>query len=98
MEINEVDAIPVSRIEALRDSYYDDGIEPVAIERLLAEWKADKHPGLHGHWIEFAKRTAPEPYNCFEQAWRCSECGFEDGFWDYKYCPACGTKMDEVTE
>ena len=29
----------------------------------------------------------PEPYNKWEQAWKCSECGFDDGFVAYNYCP-----------
>lgn len=48
----------------------------------------------HGRWIEYTKVIIPEPYNKWEQAWKCSECGFDDGFVAYNYCPNCGAKMD----
>ena len=51
-------------------------------------------PVRHGRWIEYTKVIIPEPYNKWEQAWKCSECGFDDGFVDYNYCPNCGAKMD----
>ena len=48
----------------------------------------------HGRWIEYTKVIIRDPYNKWEQAWKCSECGFDDGFVDYNYCPNCGAKMD----
>lgn len=51
-------------------------------------------PVRHGRWIEYTKVIIPEPYNKWEQAWKCSECGFDDGFVAYNYCPYCGAKMD----
>ena len=48
----------------------------------------------HGRWIEYTKVIIPEPYNKWEQARKCSECGFDDGFVAYNYCPNCGAKMD----
>ena len=48
----------------------------------------------HGRWIEYTKVIIPEPYNKWEQAWKCSECGFDDGFVAYNFCPNCGAKMD----
>ena len=51
-------------------------------------------PVRHGRWIEYTKVIIPEPYNKWEQAWKCSECGFYDGFVGYNYCPNCGAKMD----
>ena len=41
-------------------------------------------PVRHGRWIEYIKVIIPEPYNKWEQAWKCSECGFDDGFVAYK--------------
>ena len=55
---------------------------------------ADVAPVRHGRWIEYTKVIIPEPYNKWEQAWKCSECGFDDGFVDYNYCPNCGARMD----
>lgn len=55
---------------------------------------ADVSPVRHGKWIEYTKVIIPEPYNKWEQAWKCSECGFDDGFVAYNYCPNCGAKMD----
>lgn len=49
-----------------------------------------------GDWIEYTKVIVPEPYNKWEQAWKCSECGFDDGFWDWKFCPCCGARMVEI--
>lgn len=51
-------------------------------------------PVRHGRWIEYTKVIIPEPYNKWEQAWKCSECGFYDGFVGYNYCPNCGAKME----
>lgn len=60
---------------------------------------ADVAPVVHGCWIEYTKVIIPEPYNKWEQAWKCSECGFDDGFVAYNFCPNCGTRMDlEVTD
>ena len=49
---------------------------------------------VHGCWIEYTKVIIPEPYNKWEQAWKCSECGFDDGFVAYNFCPNCGARMD----
>lgn len=54
---------------------------------------ADVAPVRHGRWIEYTKVIIPEPYNKWEQAWKCSECGFDDGFVAYNYCHNCGAKM-----
>ena len=55
-----------------------------------------------GHWIEYTRVLIPEPFNEWEQAWYCSECGYgnqecEDGsaWLEWKYCPDCGAKMIE---
>ena len=56
---------------------------------------ADVASVKHGRWIEYTKVIIPEPYNKWEQAWKCSECGFNDGFVAYNFCPNCGAKMDE---
>lgn len=48
-----------------------------------------------GKWIEYTKVIIPEPYNHWEQAWKCSECGYDDGFVAWNYCPNCGAKMRE---
>ena len=49
----------------------------------------------HGHWIASDPRTT-------DAFWVCSHCGFPSeahgAFKLYKYCPQCGTLMDEVTE
>lgn len=55
---------------------------------------ADAEPVVHGCWIEYTKVIIPEPYNKWEQAWKCSECGFDDGFVAYNFCPNCGARMD----
>lgn len=55
---------------------------------------SDVAPVRHGRWIEHTKVIIPEPYNKWEQAWKCSECGFDDGFVAYNFCPNCGAKMD----
>lgn len=55
---------------------------------------ADVAPVVHGRWIEYTKVIIPEPYNKWEQAWKCSECGFNDGFVAYNFCPNCGARMD----
>lgn len=39
-----------------------------------------------------------EPYNKREQAWKCSECGFDDGFIADPFCLNCGARMDGDAE
>lgn len=51
-----------------------------------------------GRWIEYMRVVMPEPFNKWEQAWKCSECGFDDGFIDYNYCPNCGARMETEEE
>ena len=65
------------------------------IERIPS---ADVAPVRHGRWIEYMKVIIPEPYNKLEQAWKCSECGFDDGFITDHFCPNCGAKMDKEEE
>ena len=46
-----------------------------------------------GHWIKIIGE------NGVTSAVRCSECGFEDNrYMLFRYCPTCGTKMEEVEE
>lgn len=72
--------------------------KPIPFETLVSDLRvmksADVAPVRHGRWIEYTKVIIPEPYNKWEQAWKCSECGFDDGFVAYNYCPNCGAKMD----
>lgn len=65
-----------------------------AIKKMPKGIIADVAPVRHGRWIEYTKVIIPEPYNKWEQAWKCSKCGFDDGFVAYNYCPNCGAKMD----
>ena len=65
-----------------------------AIQKMPKGIVVDVEPVAHGRWIEYTKVVIPEPYNKWEQAWKCSECGFDDGFVDYNFCPNCGVKMD----
>lgn len=46
----------------------------------------DAEPVRHGHWI--AEISDEEEY-------KCSECG-DIEYYTCKYCPNCGSKMDEV--
>ena len=50
----------------------------------------------HGRWIGISDGYA-DGYPVYDE-WECSVCGtvFEDEKPDYKYCPSCGAKMDEV--
>lgn len=65
-----------------------------AIQKMPKGIVADVAPVVHGCWIEYTKVIIPEPYNKWEQAWKCSECGFDDGFVAYNFCPNCGARMD----
>ena len=81
--------------EALRDALYDaDAITINGVKILNQFPTADVAPVVHGCWIEYTKVIIPEPYNKWEQAWKCSECGFDDGFVAYNFCPNCGARMD----
>ena len=78
-------------IEAAKHAWAK-GLEPSQYMEIIPA--ADVAPVRHGQWIEYTKVIIPEPYNKWEQAWKCSECGFDDGFVAYNYCPNCGAKMD----
>lgn len=53
-------------------------------------------PGIRrGYWEEYTRIVIPHPYNHYEQAWKCSECGYDEGFLAWNYCPKCGAKMEE---
>ena len=77
---------------------FPDGVDAIDIKDVDAIPAADVAPVVHGRWIEYTKVIIPEPYNKWEQAWKCSECGFDDGFVAYNYCPNCGAKMDGGNE
>ena len=85
-------------IDAVLGVYYDIPDIDLSGEKLEAAilniQAADVEPVKHGRWIEYTKVIIPEPYNKWEQAWKCSECGFDDGFVAYNFCPNCGAKMD----
>ena len=72
------------------------------IAEAIKEAKENTQPET-GRWIEYTRVIIPEPINKWEQAWKCSECGYggqdcEDGSaWHaWKYCPNCGVKMKGV--
>ena len=68
--------------------------ERTALKHIIADFpSADVAPVRHGRWIEYMKVIIPEPYNKWEQAWKCSECGFDDGFIADHFCPSCGARM-----
>ena len=43
--------------------------------------KVDVAPVVHGEWK-------------WSHGGECSECGFHNSNFDYRYCPMCGAKMD----
>ena len=51
---------------------------------------ADVAEVRHGHWETIDKGH-------FFYDWKCSNCG-GSGRADYRFCPNCGAKMDEVEE
>ena len=69
-------------------------LSEITLEELIDDAPTiDAVPVRHGHWI---------PGNTPDAFWVCSYCGFPSeahgAFKLYKYCPQCGTLMDEVTE
>lgn len=87
-----------------------DYVERLVIEKLVAITKRKDQKDVaevrHGNWIVTdADDGMCEDYAGFIE-FRCSECGFYDGFengqydWYYgdpitwKYCPMCGAKMN----
>ena len=82
-------------IDAVKHAFAKD-LEPSQYIEIIPA--ADVVPVRHGRWIEYTKVIIPEPYNKWGHAWNCSECGFDDGFVAYNYCPNCGAKMDEEVE
>lgn len=68
----------------------------IDIEDILNAPTVEAEPVIHGHWI-LEREPNGKPY-CFH----CSIC--DDDFRRisilsaYPYCPACGAKMDEVSE
>ena len=53
-----------------------------------------------GHWIHKLRHYASEDkqFDYYEES--CSVCGAEARFWwrNFKYCPMCGAKMEEVND
>ena len=78
-------------IEAAKHAWAK-GLEPSQYIEIIPA--ADVASVKHERWIEYTKVIIPEPYNKWEQAWKCSKCGFDDGFVAYNYCPNCGAKME----
>ena len=70
------------------------GSNPQYINWLNHAPTVDAVPVRHGKWIDEGQYADFFPHH----AWRCSECGEHvieiDTPW-YKYCPNCGTRMDE---
>ena len=66
------------------------GLEPT---QFLEELPPVSPARPKGKRIEFTKVIVPEPYNKWEQAWKCSECGFDDGWPDWNFYPNCGADM-----
>ena len=48
-----------------------------------------------GEWIEYNKVLADTGGFCdeYEQAWKCSECEYDDGWLEWGFCPNCGADM-----
>ena len=49
-----------------------------------------------GKWIEYSKLVFGDGSGfCdeYEQAWKCSECGHDDGWLEWNFCPNCGARM-----
>ena len=85
-------------VDAVVDVYYNTPDIDLSCEKfeaaILKIPSSDVAPVKHGRWIEYTKVIIPEPYNKWEQAWKCSKCGFDDGFVAYNYCPNYGAKME----
>ena len=90
MRLIDGDALIDTLYEHEFSSYIDKG----AVSTLINdEPTVDVEPVRHGKWIDEG-----QPDNFFpHHAWRCSECGeqvLEIGEPWYKFCPACGARMD----
>ena len=49
-----------------------------------------------GEWVEYSKLVFGDGSGfCdeYEQAWKCSECGHDDGWLEWNFCPNCGARM-----
>lgn len=84
---------------------YDDGPDNVAEEAQRVAYEVndfmkaiakemEAEPVKHGRWID-----KEDPYGFFDHIPVCSECGCTTKMREkYRYCPNCGSKMDEVEE
>ena len=53
-----------------------------------------------GHWVNKGKDIETHTMETFD-AWSCSRCRYYihgNGYPKWKYCPMCGTKMNEVSK
>lgn len=96
MRLIDVDAL-CDEIESVEYSGHDPEVERICSLIQKAKW-IDAEPVKHGYWEEFTRIVIPQPYNHYEQAWKCSECGYDEGFLEWKYCPHCGAKMEAEHE
>lgn len=89
--------------ERLQDLAYDDWNQGIIktfadacneiIEIVEEQPTVNAVPVRHGKWIDEGQPDDFFPHH----AWRCSECGeqvLEIGEPWYKFCPACGARMD----
>ena len=97
-----LDAI-IKRLGIKNETYLLEA-ERVIYQQILAMPSVTPEPKT-GHWIEYTRVLIPEPFNNWEQAWYCSECGYgnqeceDGGAWlGWAYCPYCGAKMVESQE
>ena len=79
--------------EALRNALYDaDAITMNGVKILNQFPSSDVAPVKHGQWIGSGDGYANG--ELVYDMWECSECGFNDGFVAYNFCPNCGARMD----
>ena len=72
--------------EALRDALYDaDAITMNGVKIFNQFPSSDVEPVKHGHWLCVDTDT--------EHFFLCNRCKKKE-YWESKYCPNCGCRMD----
>ena len=75
-------AIDKLRGELVRERAYEESQGAVdAMHVVLRLPAVDAAPVVHGEWK-------------WSHGGECSECGFHNSNFDYRYCPMCGAMMD----
>lgn len=81
------------------DQRWDSGcwIRYRLFEKVLREAPTVEPEPKTGKWLSW-KAYYGKDRKSWEEAWKCSACGYQWGDEEYNFCPICGAKMEGVED